>query len=64
MKIVSAVLPLLFTTLSLALPVSFAAEQGYKAETISATNFRAIQAALPEFERRNLNLDDYRITVL
>lgn len=54
-------LPLLAATV-IAFPVSVVAQQIQK-ETISAMHFRAIQAAVPELERRKLNLDDYRITV-
>jgi hypothetical protein len=42
---------------------SRSAEPEFKAETISARSFRAIQAAIPEAERRGLNIDDYTITV-
>ena len=33
-------------------------------ETISARGFRAIQAAIPELERRKLKVNDYHIVVL
>jgi hypothetical protein len=55
---------LLYAATCFTLPASFAAEPAFKMETISAKNFLAIRAALPEFERQGLNIENYRITVL
>ena len=40
------------------------AQEGFKiVDTVAGTSIRLIQAALPEFIRKGLNLDGYRITV-
>ena len=63
-RFISPYLPLWAVLCFSILPLSVSKSQGIHEESISARSYRAIQAAIPELERRKLDINNYRITVV
>src|SRR5712691_10836532 len=63
-KTTSRYLPLLVLLCFGLFPLCASKSQAIQVESISSRSYRAIQAAMPDLERRKLDVDNYRITVV
>jgi hypothetical protein len=63
-KTISRCLPFLVVLCFGLFPLCVSKSQGIQVEAISSRSYHAIQAAMPELERRKLDVNDYRITVV